>query len=94
MAVYMVWEVYRAVTIPIFGMGGVANYRDVIEFMAAGARSVAFGTVNYVDPMALPRALAELTAFLEENDISDVNELVGLAHEVEPEALRVPEAVA
>jgi len=34
------WEVYRAVTIPIFGMGGVASYRDVIEFMAAGARSV------------------------------------------------------
>jgi dihydroorotate dehydrogenase (NAD+) catalytic subunit len=94
MAVYMVWEVYRAVKIPIFGMGGVANFKDVIEFMAAGARSVAFGTVNYVDPMALPCALAELTAYLEENDIADVNDLVGLAHEDAAAGVRVREKVA
>jgi dihydroorotate dehydrogenase (NAD+) catalytic subunit len=81
LAVYMTWEVYRNVSIPIIGMGGVADYRDVIEFMAAGASAVAFGTVNYVDPMALPRALAELTAFLDENNIADVNEFVGAAHD-------------
>jgi len=81
MAVYMVWEVYQAVSIPLFGMGGVTDYRDVIEFMAAGARSVAFGTINYVDPMALPRALADLTAWLGENAIDDVNDLVGAAHD-------------
>ena len=81
LAVYMVWAVYRAVKIPIIGMGGVADFRDVIEFLAAGARAVAFGTVNYVDPLALPRALKELTAFLEESGIDDVNELVGAAHE-------------
>lgn len=65
MAVYMIWEVYRAVEIPIIGMGGVANYKDVIEFMAAGA--VAFGTVNYVDPMALPCALAGLIEYLKQH---------------------------
>ncbi|MBN9050871.1 MAG: dihydroorotate dehydrogenase [Rhizobiales bacterium] len=92
LAVYMVWEVYRAVQIPIFGMGGVTDFRDVIEFMAAGARAVGFGTINYVDPMALPRALGELTRFLEENGIADVNELVGSAHEDRP-ALVVPERV-
>lgn len=81
LAVYMVWEVYRAVDIPIFGMGGVSDFRDVIEFMAAGARVVAFGTINYIDPMALPRALTELARFLEESGIADVNELVGAAHE-------------
>ena len=81
MSVYMVWEVYRAVSIPIVGMGGVSDFRDVIEFMAAGARAVAFGTVNYIDPMALPRALEQLTRWLEENGIDDVNELVGAAHE-------------
>jgi dihydroorotate dehydrogenase (NAD+) catalytic subunit len=81
LAVYMIWAVYRAVDIPIIGMGGVADYRDVIEFMAAGASAVGFGTVNYVDPMALPRALSELTIFLEENNIADVNDLVGSAHE-------------
>ena len=81
LAVYMVWEVYRNVDIPIFGMGGVYDFRDVVEFMAAGAQVVAFGTINYVDPLALPRALTELTRFLEENGIADVNELVGAAHE-------------
>jgi dihydroorotate dehydrogenase (NAD+) catalytic subunit len=49
--------------------------------MAAGARAVAFGTINYIDPLALPRALNDLTAFLEQNDIADVNDLVGAAHE-------------
>jgi len=93
MAVYMVWEVYRAVRIPIFGMGGVCDFRDVIEFMAAGARAVAFGTINYVDPMALPRALADLIDFLEENDIADVNDLVGAAHDDLPVRLTVPERV-
>jgi dihydroorotate dehydrogenase (NAD+) catalytic subunit len=81
LAVYMVWEVYRNVDIPIFGMGGVYDFRDVVEFMAAGAQVVAFGTINYVDPLALPRALTELTRFLEESGIADVNELVGAAHE-------------
>jgi dihydroorotate dehydrogenase (NAD+) catalytic subunit len=94
MAVYMIWEVFRAVKIPIFGMGGVADFRDVIEFMAAGARSVAFGTVNYVDPHALPKALAELTRFLQEEGIADVNDLVGAAHEQPNIAARLPEEVA
>jgi dihydroorotate dehydrogenase (NAD+) catalytic subunit len=80
MAIYMVWQLYQAVKIPLFGMGGVTDYRDVIEFMAAGARSVAFGTINYVDPMALPRALDDLSRFLEEENISDINDLVGSAH--------------
>lgn len=87
MAVYMVWEVYRAVSIPIFGMGGVHDYRDVIEFMAAGARAVGFGTVNYIDPMALPNALAGLTRYLEENGIADVNDIVGVAHEIDGTAV-------
>ena len=87
MAVYMIWAVYREVNIPIIGMGGVTDFRDVIEFMAAGARAVAFGTINYVDPMALPRALKELASFLEANEIADVNELVGSAHEDRPVAV-------
>jgi dihydroorotate dehydrogenase (NAD+) catalytic subunit len=62
--------------------------------MAAGARAVAFGTVNYVDPMALPRALADLTAFLEENEITDVNDLVGLAHDDQDAALCLSDKVA
>lgn len=81
MAIYMVWTLYREISLPIFGMGGVANYRDVIEFMAAGASSVAFGTVSYVDPMALPKALKELEAWMLDNSIDDVKELIGAAHD-------------
>jgi dihydroorotate dehydrogenase (NAD+) catalytic subunit len=91
LAVYMIWAVYRAVKIPIVGMGGVADFRDVIEFMAAGARAVAFGTVNYVDPLALPRALGELNNFLKENGIADVNDLVGAAHDDLRPAVQMPE---
>lgn len=70
----------------------LGQYRlsDVIEFMAAGARAVAFGTINYVDPMALPVALAKLTAYLAENGIDDVNSLVGLAHQQEAAPARSP----
>ena len=94
MAVYMVWEVYRAVKIPVIGMGGVSDFRDVIEFMAAGARAVAFGTVNYVDPLALPKALARLSSFLDEEGIADVNEIVGAAHATREIAARRPVELA
>ena len=94
MAVYMIWEVFRAVKIPIFGMGGVSDFRDVIEFMAAGARSVAFGTINYANPKALPTALAELTQFLKDEGITDVNDLVGAAHEQDGIAAMLPDEVA
>ena len=80
MAIYMVWQLYRTVKIPLFGMGGVSDFRDVVEFMAAGARAVALGTINYVDPMALPRALEGLRQYLQDQGIKDVNDLVGSAH--------------
>ncbi|MFA5664293.1 dihydroorotate dehydrogenase [Castellaniella sp.] len=80
LAIYMVWQLYKAVKIPLFGMGGVHDYRDVVEFMAAGARAVAFGTINYVNPMAVPTAIKDLRLFLKEEKIDDVNDLVGAAH--------------
>ena len=80
MAIYMVWQLYQTVKIPLFGMGGVTDYRDVVEFMAAGARSVAFGTINYVDPMAIPNAIQDLEKYLVESGIDDINSLVGSAH--------------
>lgn len=79
-AVYLVWEVYKAVSIPIIGMGGIVDFRDVIEFMSAGARAVAFGTINFIDTQAIPRALKDLENYLIENNIDDVNEIVGCAH--------------
>ncbi len=79
-ALYQIWEVYEAVDIPIIGMGGATDYRDVLEFILAGARAVALGTVNFVDPSAAPRILRDLGRYLEENGIDDINDLVGAAH--------------
>lgn len=79
-AVRAVWEVYRTVDLPIIGMGGIMEGRDAIEFMLAGARAVAVGTANLVDPTAADRVVREIEAYLEAHAISDVNELVGAAH--------------
>jgi len=51
-----------------------------LEFILAGARAVALGTVNFVDPSAAPRILRDLGRYLEENGIDDINDLVGAAH--------------
>lgn len=79
-AVRAVWEVYRTVQIPIIGMGGIMQGRDAIEFLLAGARAVAVGTANLVDPMAAERVVREIEEYMEAHQISDVNRLVGAAH--------------
>ncbi|MDR1916720.1 MAG: dihydroorotate dehydrogenase [Synergistaceae bacterium] len=76
-ALRMVWQAAAAVSIPIVGMGGIMNADDVAQFMLAGARAVMIGTANIVDPMAGPRILAEIENFMQENEISDIRELVG-----------------
>lgn len=79
-AVRAVWEVYRAVKAPVIGMGGIMEGRDAIEFMLAGARAVAVGTANLVDPTAADRVRREIEEYLAAHGIRDVNELVGAAH--------------
>ena len=76
-ALRMVNEASRAVKIPVVGMGGIMTGRDVVEFMLAGATAVMVGSANIFDPMAMPRILGELTAFLEEQNIGQVRSLTG-----------------
>ena len=76
-ALRMVWQASRAISAPIVGMGGIMTGTDAAEFMIAGARAVMIGTANITDPFAGPRILRELEGFMDENGISDVNELVG-----------------
>ncbi|MDR1472355.1 MAG: dihydroorotate dehydrogenase [Synergistaceae bacterium] len=76
-ALRMVWQAASAVSIPVVGMGGIADAEDVARFMLAGARAVMIGTANITDPMAGPRILAELEGFARTNGIADINELVG-----------------
>lgn len=80
-AVRCVWEIYRAVRIPIIGMGGVTCGRDAVELMLAGARAVAVGTANFVDPRATLRVIDELAAYLDRHGMAGPAELVGAAHQ-------------
>lgn len=76
-AVRMVWEAHRAVSLPICGIGGVTSGEDAAELILAGATSVSVGTANLVDPTSAPRILGELTDWVREQGATDVNELIG-----------------
>lgn len=77
-ALRMVWELSRAVSIPIIGIGGATNADDVIEFLLAGASAVQLGTVNFYDPGAGMKALAGLRAYCAEQRVT-AQELIGQA---------------
>ena len=76
-AVRMVWEVARAVDIPVCGVGGVMTGEDAAEFILAGATAVSVGMSNFVDPASSVRILEELEAWAESQGVSDINELIG-----------------
>lgn len=79
-AVRMVYQVYDAVKIPIIGMGGVTNAKDVIELMMAGATAVQVGAANLVDPYACKTIIEDLPNELAKLNVKDINEIIGGAH--------------
>lgn len=76
-ALRMVWQVSRAVQLPIIGIGGITTATDVLEFLLAGATAVQVGTANFISPSASQRIAEELETYLVENGIKDVKELIG-----------------
>jgi dihydroorotate dehydrogenase (NAD+) catalytic subunit len=76
-AVRMVYECRQAVKIPIIGMGGIADARDVLEFMIAGATAVQVGTANFVDPLIWPKLLDGLRDYMNRHRIDRIASLVG-----------------
>ena len=76
-ALRMVWEVHKAVGVPLLGMGGITTGIDAIEFMLAGATSVAVGTANFANPTATVDVLDGIIDYCEKQGVEDVNELVG-----------------
>lgn len=76
-AVRMVWEVARAVSIPVIGMGGITDANDAVEFMLAGASAVAVGTANFVDPLAMPSVIDGIEEFCVSRSIDRVSDLIG-----------------
>lgn len=78
-AVRAVWQVYRAVSLPILGMGGIMTARDALEFILAGATAVAVGTANFVNPKATMEVVAGIEDYMRQNSFQDIQQLVGLA---------------
>ncbi len=76
-AVRMVWECRKAVTLPIIGMGGIVNWQDAIEFFLAGANAISIGTANFVDPHAPMLILRGIEDYMRENGFASINELSG-----------------
>jgi len=79
-AVLAVYEVARAVTIPIIGQGGIETLTDALEFFLAGARAISIGTANFTDPRVPVRIVAELREYLRERNITALREIVGKAN--------------
>src|SRR6185436_3192925 len=76
-AVRMVYECRQAVSIPIIGMGGIMDARDVLEFMLAGATAVQVGTANFVDPFIWDTLLGGLKDYMQRHAIERLSDVVG-----------------
>ena len=76
-ALRLVWEVYKSVSIPIVGMGGIMTATDAVEFFIAGASAVAVGTANFVNPHASIEIAKGIDTYLKKANIRSVKELVG-----------------
>ena len=76
-ALWLVWQVFNTVDIPIIGMGGIMNTQDAIEFIIAGATSISVGTANFVNPHVTIDIIEGIEKYLVEKNIKNINELVG-----------------
>ena len=81
-AIKMVYDCYKAVSIPIIGMGGIENHKDAIEFIIAGASAISIGTANFTNPYVTKEVLEGLKMYLSENKVEDINELIGISHRI------------
>lgn len=76
-AVRCVWQVAKAVNIPVIGLGGIMNAHDAIEFLLAGASAIEIGTANFVDPAVTVKVANGISDWLDQHGCSSVAEIVG-----------------
>ena len=76
-ALRMVWQCSKAVSVPILGMGGITTGIDAVEFMLAGATAVAVGTANFMNPQATVDVIDGIIDYCEKQGVNDVNNLIG-----------------
>jgi len=76
-ALRMVWQVSKAVKIPVIGLGGISSATDAIEFLLAGASAIEIGTANFIDPAISGKVAKGIVEYCERQGVKDVNELIG-----------------
>lgn len=80
-ALRMVWQVAKAVKIPVIGLGGISNAADAVEFLLAGATAIQIGTANFIDPAISAKVASGIEDYLIRHGFSSVKELVGALEE-------------
>jgi dihydroorotate dehydrogenase (NAD+) catalytic subunit len=76
-ALRMVYQTYKAVKIPIIGLGGISNWKDAIEFILAGATAIQIGTYNFIDPTISVKVVDGINEYLDRHGFQSVQELIG-----------------
>ena len=76
-ALRMVWQVAKAVKIPVIGLGGIMNWKDAVEFMLAGASAIQIGTANFIDPCVTLKVIDGINDYLERHGHKSVKEIIG-----------------
>ena len=76
-ALRMVWQVAKAVKIPVVGLGGIMNWRDAVEFLLAGASAVEIGTANFIDPAVTVKVADGINNYLERHGYKSVKDIIG-----------------
>jgi len=76
-AVRMVWQTAKSVSIPVIGLGGIMNGRDALEFILAGASAVEVGTANFIDPAVSVKIIDYIEDFCVRHGVKDIKELIG-----------------
>ena len=73
----VLWQTYKAVKIPIIGLGGISNWKDAVEFMLAGATAIQIGTYNFIDPTVGIKVIEGMDDYCNRHGFSSVRELTG-----------------
>lgn len=76
-ALRMVWQVAKAVNIPVIGLGGIMNWKDAVEFMLAGASAIQIGTANFIDPAVTVKVAEGINDYLDRHGFSSVRDIIG-----------------
>lgn len=76
-ALRMVWQVAKAVKVPVIGLGGISNWKDAVEFLLAGATAIQIGTYNFIDPTISVQVIDGINAYCDRHGFQSVQELTG-----------------